>query len=472
MLKPINYNQSSVYLFVFVFVCLSTYSYFQHLSYPLDGDFAESVLPIPSMFPLFEDPFGYKAIVEGKTYHNTNRFFGHYLYNIYFNYIPPFLQYFTDPLSSLYHASAISKILIQTCLIFICCFLIGFNFPKDQKYFWLSACLFWVFFQNAGEYYGQMAIIDKSITYTFFYALTSIFLFISLYPLILIWFGKPPRYHWAFHILWIGSLLVTVLSGPLNAPFIVLFCFLSFLFWYFRKIWKIKYLPFLIIPVILAVYSFYLGTYNATTIAEQIPLSQKYYLLNKGINQLINPGGIFIWLIFILICQMIFLSFHTKNKWQALEPYIFFFIFFILYIALLPFGGYRPYRMFLIRYDTIHPFTLGAMMLIIHFFIHQSSMLFTKQKIGYYSFFAYLIICLIWNNALIPKDNICEIKALREISNNPERIQIIDHDCPVMGWNKFTLDWESDYNSQFLIRMGVFKEQKLWIHKKGPNEKH
>jgi len=67
MLKPINYNQSSVYLFVFVFVCLSTYSYFQHLSYPLDGDFAESVLPIPSMYPLFEDPFGYKAIVEGKT---------------------------------------------------------------------------------------------------------------------------------------------------------------------------------------------------------------------------------------------------------------------------------------------------------------------------------------------------------------------------------------------------------------------
>ncbi len=54
------------------------YSFWQHQAKALDGDMAWNSIPDDDLIPVLENPFGTKAILEGDTYVNPNKFFCHW----------------------------------------------------------------------------------------------------------------------------------------------------------------------------------------------------------------------------------------------------------------------------------------------------------------------------------------------------------------------------------------------------------
>ena len=180
------------FLFFFFIIFLSgdiTYSFFQHLSMPLDGDMPDSILVRNEIKKIFHDPLGISTIMKNDFYPNPNRFFAHWIYSRYFLNIPLFLQKITTPINSIYLSGAIAKTLIQIGIILIIgIFICG---PKNifSADMLLSASLITPLFQTNG-YVRYMGLIDPSITYTFFYALPIVFLVFFYMPFFLERFWK------------------------------------------------------------------------------------------------------------------------------------------------------------------------------------------------------------------------------------------------------------------------------------------
>ena len=149
----------------------TTYSFLQHYHEPLDGDMSGIVLPSEVFHPLMEDPFGFNVLFRDHEYKDPNRFFAHWFMSKYFKSIPFLLQFAVDPITSIYLASAIMKILIQVLIIFMLASLISGSKNIFNREFIIAAFLVAPLIQVTGYYYLDMGIIDRSITYAMFYAL-------------------------------------------------------------------------------------------------------------------------------------------------------------------------------------------------------------------------------------------------------------------------------------------------------------
>ena len=98
----------SILLIIFLVEDL-TYSFFQYYNTPLFGDITVSVLPEVHVQKLFNDPFGFDIIKNGKKQFNPNRYFSHLFLQNYFRKMPLFLQKFVSPINSVYLSAAIAK---------------------------------------------------------------------------------------------------------------------------------------------------------------------------------------------------------------------------------------------------------------------------------------------------------------------------------------------------------------------------
>jgi hypothetical protein len=98
--------------------------------------------------------------------------------------------------------------------------------------------------------------------------------------------------------------------------------------------------------------------------------------------------------------------FNSGNGKRILQLYKWVGIFAVLYILLLPFGGYRIYRPYIIRYDTVIPVTIALL------FIYGLSTLFLMKSLASKTRYVYIsgviVFLLIFKIADKPADNSCE----------------------------------------------------------------
>jgi hypothetical protein len=140
-------------------------------------------------------------------------------------------------------------------------------------------------------------------------------------------------------------------------------------------------------------------------------------------------------------------------------------IFSLCYILLLPLGGYRYYRPYILRYDTIMPITLSLI------FIFGISTLFLinkmskKYKMWYLPIIIGVIFIFTYSDEPKFDHNICERSALEEIGNTQETIVALKEDCSVVAWEKFNTPEESELNAQLLNIWGITKEKKLYFNR-------
>ena len=357
------------------------YSFLQHYNTPFDGDMAGGIVPAEDVKPILDSPLGFKIFKEHTTYPNPNRFFCHWIFFEYFNKVPLLLQSFSNPIDSAYLSSALSKTFIQILLIILLALAITGNTNLFKFEFLLAAVLITPLFQTNG-YRSYMGIIDPSTTYTFFFALPTIVLLIYFTPLFLkSFYGIELNGFKYIKYLWIPIALVSSLSGPLN-PGISLVVSLLILVRslslnlkssqninLFTKIkCALREIPkdyyFFLLPIcIFSIYSLFLGRYNSVDLSNKMSLAILYSRLPEGIYYSFTQKLGFPILFIILLINTIIINKNFKNEEgkKILRAFKWIGLFSLVYILLLPLGGYRNYRPYILRYDTIIPITLCLM---------------------------------------------------------------------------------------------------------------
>ncbi|MBC7487481.1 MAG: hypothetical protein H7282_12090 [Cytophagaceae bacterium] len=479
-------NRFKKYLpFIFATLLLLdvAYSFHQHTQVELDGDMASVALPSPSYRKVLEDPFGLSVIFKHENYAAPNRFFAHFSMSAYFKTVPALFQSISTPIDSVYLAAAAAKTLIQVTLIYLLALYISRHRQLTNKKWLLAAVLITPLFQTAG-YNGLMGIIDKSVDYTFFYALSMIPLLLFFYPFYTsLYEEKPFDKSWSDKL---GLIFLTVLlafNGPLVPGVVIIACTMItvglFLKHYkkesngtlFQKaiasIIKLKgpLFAFLAFAGILCLYSLYLGTHNLEN-NETIPIMQRYASVPFGLLEIFTQKiGMPLILITLAVNVFLIKKFRQEEGSKIIQLFKVLLLFCVLYILILPLGGYRAYRPDIVRRDTILPVTLCLFFMFGYssYFIIQQ-VVFDHKKF-YYGFIAVILLIFTIADAPIKADNACEKEALQAVADSPQDVVELHTDCKVMAWDKMTDPEQSRVNGEMLYHWGILSKPKLYYQK-------
>jgi len=137
----------------------------------------------------------------------------------------------------------------------------------------------------------------------------------------------------------------------------------------------------------------------------------------------------------------------------------------LIYILLLPFGGFRSYRPYILRYDTVMPVTLS---LIVIFGLTTNFLIFNlsgKFKIIFSSVIIIFLLIYCYEDKSTKGINKCQRNALITISESKDTIVLVSSDCTVMSWDKIKDYKESELNAELLKYWRVTKEKKLYYQK-------
>lgn len=458
------------------------YSFLQYNGADLDGDFAESILPKSYLDKLMEDPLGIKTVIEKDPHFSPNRFFSHWIFYKTFRTLPFLLQNFTDPIHSVYLSCSISKLVMHIVLLILLTLYITGEKIFTKK-FLITAAILSPFFQGNG-FVRNIGLIDPSTTYSFFYALPMIFLLLFFLPFILeIFHGKNVKMKIWMIILWIPLAFMVCLSGPLNSGIVLIMSLVLFIDRWMRNFSKEKgekpgkrifrsfalipkkYYGFLIPISFLALYSLYVGLYNTGGTYTDINLIHQFQKLPYGIVKFFVSTP---WIIILALIAVNYTLIAKYFKQDAAGKRLFSLLkfagaFTLLYILLLPLGGYRDYRPDILRYDTMIPVIVLALILI---------GVSTTYLIGKWNFSIRVIYC----SCIIPlllfftvSDkrkifNECEKQSLVYIAQSKEDIVVLHNDCAVVNWYPIYRPEESKELGELLYIWRITDKPKLYYN--------
>lgn len=448
------------------------YSFYQHFHTPIFGDLAHIVLPLPGevYYEAIRDPFGWKVLTEGAFSAGVNRFFAHWFTDQYFRHIPLILQAVFSPIDSVYMACAIAKTAIQVWLLYLLTsYIVG---PKKNwwhSHFILMALLIVPLFQTAGGFNRTLGLIDISIVYALFYALPMALLLVFFRPYFWMLFHRKeelelPVWH---RVLLTVLAVVLPFSGPLMPGIIpvVGVVLLAGLYWHGTKLTTFP--PYLVVNLVLigllSIYSLYLGRFNLESIGPEIlPLSERFRRLPHGLFYLLTVKMAWPLLFFMLFLNagllIRFASFEQRKP--VLQLVLWGLVFGLVYTALLPLGGYRPYRPDSVRYDTFMPVTVGA-------FLGYAASTFTLLKV-LRQWWLYTILVLGFSLVLMNGDRVhreaydCERAALEQLAKTSERPAVLPANCPIMHWEVIDEKGASTNNARLFKHWNITDELVLY----------
>jgi hypothetical protein len=467
------------YIYYFLLLLLFSdiiFSFTQHYSMPLDGDMADGIIPNEDVNLILKDPFGISVIIKNTIYSNPNRFFAHWSFFNYFNYVPIWLQNFTNPIESVYLACAIAKIFIQVSIMTLLALYITGKQKIFDVEFLTVAILITPLFQING-YRSNMGIIDPSITYTFFYALPCTLLLLFYLP----FYSDSVNHTSLLNKKRIKLLLfllgiIIVFNGALDPGVILIITLLFVLNCYFKTavnltfgkknqaflISSMTHLLFFIFISILSLYALYIGKNNAIFLGETISIGERYSRIPIGIYNIATQNIGYQMLFFFIGMNLVILyrNYYDSETKQTLRMFGWIGLFAIIYILLLPLGGYKGYRPNILRYDTIMPITIGFI-----FIYAKSSYQLLKYLKGKFKII-YIISLIIFLCKLTIADkpeinnNDHEKLALEKISKSNKKVVFIEDNCTIISWEKIADPRKSASIGQLLKRWKITSDNK------------
>jgi hypothetical protein len=471
-------------IIIFILLADLGYSFLQHYKMPLDGDLAEVVLPSPgsAYYDVLKNPSGLYVVRNDTSYANPNRFFAHWTTSYYYKNVPLVLQKIAEPITSVYLSGAIIKILIQFLLIYLLSLLISGSCNLFDINLLLAALIVTPLFQTFG-YNRYMGIIDKSVTYLFFYGLPLCFLIVFYSPFFLQFYhNRKVKLTLPVKLFFFFLIVYLTLHGPLNPGIILIVSLLVFIksiienftrlekLVFFKRIWvSICQIPNDILLYfssisIFSLYSLYIGKYNLLAELSHISIWERYAKIPEGLFFIIfGKLGFPILLLVILINNyLIKKNFYFDKGKKILVVLRFIGLFSFLYVLLLPLGGYRPYRENIIRYDTFLPITLALIFyfgLTSFYLIQQTNGKLKKIYIGFL-----FTVLLIFTNAdrIDTSKHDCEKNALVELSISKDQIVFFDYDCKIMSWHEILDYKKSDRNTDLLLHWNIINTKKYY----------
>ncbi|MFK7755685.1 MAG: hypothetical protein AB8B53_02010 [Flavobacteriales bacterium] len=459
-----------------------SFSYMQYANQPLDGDIAGGVVPAEDVERIFKDPFGIGVITQNNPHPNPNRYFSHLSFRDYMREAPLILQNFLNPIESIYASAGIIKLLLHGVLLFLLASIItGVKSIFRLKYL-VGILLLIPLFQTEG-YGDYMGIIHKSTTYIFFYSLPLVLFMLYAYALYHSCYKNSKKKSNALIIIFLTALtLILPFSGPLIPPLILILS-ASTLFHFGRVqfsktrssrllIKTLHLIPsglvlFISAACLLSIYSLFLGLHNSTFHGETVPLLERYSRLAYGLlEQFTNKLGLPILLLIIGINTILIKRFLDQKtvynvifilKWMGVLS--------VIYIILLPLGGYRPSRPNILRFDTIMPITVSLILIYGRtslYLIHHFSSNSKKVYIG----LIFLISAIFMNaDRSSFNQNLAEKNALYQIANTDEPVVHINPNCLLLSWEPIYNPNDSELNAELLLMWNITDSKKLYMNK-------
>jgi hypothetical protein len=221
---------------------------------------------------------------------------------------------------------------------------------------------------------------------------------------------------------------------------------------------------FYLLPVcIFSLYSLFIGQFNLNN--TSISLSDLYSRLPEGIYYQFTqkPGFPILFLTLALNTIILTRSHKTVEGKKILTIFKWIGLFAVLYILLLPLGGYRDYRPNVLRYDTIMPITFSLFFMFGISTLHLLKTMTGKQKTWYIPIIAGILFIFTIADKADFDQNKCERMALKEISGSKNETVELDCDCSVLSWDKIVKPEDSELNSQLLTIWRITKDKKLYF---------
>lgn len=470
------------YLILLLFLADTVYTFKQNYGKPIDGDLVEIILPCDYYTKVLTDPFGIDVLLHKERYYNTGRFFAHKTTQIWFTDVNKIIAvFFKDKVTALYVTSALFNTLVYILIVLLLALYINLFIDLRSFRFLLAILIIFPFIQIHG-YSHNTAIIDEAITYTFFYGFLLCVLMIYLYPFYKYAItGQKEQLSFSLvkNITWILLAIYLSFSGPLIQPLILLFsgflfCYLLLkestlnplrikisLSWYkdIPLAGRVHYL----ILFVLCLYSYYIGLFNLSNPdpLEMPSLTERYALLWTGIKLYFTCNLAYALFAILLIVNFFLLKKmnlkqHEKNILKYSRMLL---LFSVIYIAVLPFGAYRSYRPYIIRYDVVMPITI-----IILFYATFTSWIIIQQHDKKYFIFLTTIL-LIFQLADKPHfhNNACEKKFLRILSKTKSDTLIFPKGCTILEWVNSDTYERTQNKTKILQRWGITNRPVYYI---------
>ncbi len=460
-------------------------SFIQQARISLDGDLASIVVPSESYKTVMKDPLGLNVLLHNEKYAAPNRSFAHWTMYGYFRSVPFFMQNFTNKIDSIYASVAFAKMLMEAFFIYLLASIAGNTRKVYTRSFLFPALIIAILFQTS-EFNQYIGIIDRSITYAFFYALP---LSILLYFFHSIYFiEQSGGWKNASALRKISLFILPVyitLSGPLNPGVSVIACplFILQLIYFNRhsisgKNVNEKFKSLLnIIPksvrilfpvlFLLSLYSLYIGRNNAENFNASITVTERYNRMAAVIPEFFTGNPALPALILFILLNFFLLRYTTlsSEKSRIIRTGKLVLLFSLVFLLLLPLGGYRVYRPTILRVDTFVPvlicllYLAGATSFIVY--RHLGS---PGKKI----FLSWLIVFSVYfivSDTSLYKDNKYERLRLRDLSLSNEKMTELKNDCTVMAWVRLTNYRESELNCKLLRYWGIIDTPEFYFQK-------
>jgi len=466
-------------------LCDLAYTFYLQYHCPIDGDLAEVVLPSQQYSKVLTDPFGFSILFHHARYNAPNRFFLHWTAYKYFNTAPFIFRHFASPIDSLYLASALSKVLIKMLMIYVLSAFISGSYKIFNKDFLLAALLTTPLLQTCG-YVWDIGIIDPTVTGAFAYTLSIGLFALFFMPFFMKYYHQQKlQMNYGVIALLVLFLLVIVFFGPVNAPLIIIICpsLLFYQWWLGMKrnselpllqntIVSIRQIPTsvlitFILALLFSVYSFYIGGHNGENFLSTVPLIQRYMQMPHGIYSMYFNKAMGL-LSLLILANIIMLIRNSKDpdarRILWLFPWII--LFSVVYTLLLPLGGYRVYRPYIVRRDTMEPVLIAVFIFygISTFYMlkHINTQMFKKIYSGC---LAILLLYFVVSNNNNKFDNSCERSSLQQLAASKEKIVHLNADCDVLYWGKITDYRDSKTVTGLLLRYKIINEEKYFYQK-------
>jgi hypothetical protein len=458
------------------------YSFIQHFNMTMDGDMVSIILGCPE---LMKDPFGVSVLLHNKIYVAPNRFFVVAMMRGYFRTAPFLFQHITNPIDSIYLSIAFAKTFIQVFIIWLLASYISGTKNMLQLKFLIAAVLITPLFQTAG-YNDYMGVINVSPTYALFYGWTLALLLLFFLPFFeQVIHKKQIKFNSVISVSLLLFTVVLSLSSAIVPGVALIICPMTILYFWKKAfdestavtVFNRIFIAFKTISsqllfifsffCILSVYSIYIGRNNADNFLTTVSIAERYMRLPLGIYYIFTQKLGMPLLLFMIILNLFFISRQERNeetkkifshlKWIG--------IFCILYTLLLPIGGYRAYRPYIIKSDTFLPVLLSM------FYLYGISTVYllknTRGKFKSIYLTSIIIFLFVFTISDISSlnENACERNALQTISESTEKIILLNTDCTVMEWFKVTDYHNSEANAELMQYWRITKEKKLYFQK-------
>jgi hypothetical protein len=447
--------------------CLDTsYAFLQYYHQPLDGDMAWNIVPASEVHPILDNPLGLEALFKGRHYPNPNRFFSHWIYQAYLLKAPLALQRFCEPITSVYLASGLAKLLAHLGLIGLLARAVTGAWRIGRQRFIIAGCLLAAFFQS-GEFRSHIGIVDAATTYVFFYALPSALMLLFAMPFLDFLVRKRTNLSIVQSLLWVPLAFVVCLSGPLNPGVILVALLLGGLAWLSGQLKLREIPPRLIMLGILAgalsLYSLYLGQFNSLTIDNGLPLTEVYARLPWGVvRQFTGKLAFPVLFLMLAVNYSLLRKYAPDDRTRRLFGWVVAFA--GIYFLLLPLGGFRSYRATILRYDTIMPVTLAFIGLYAGSCLRLLKQVPQRGKAWYVA--SLMVVAIIYTNADRYDRSAydCERAALEAIAIATESPVALKGKCGVVLWQTYpTTDW-SELTSRLLVEWHITEKPVLYYH--------